>query len=126
MKIIHKYSPGLSVQVFKKCGDNPFGSFISGLFGLAGTESTNETNESIAAWQLALQQKENQKNRDYNTLEAEKARLFESQQADLARQFTRAEREAQQQYQQDQWAYQQRNQIQLQMEGARGNRRTCA
>lgn len=119
MKIIHKYSPGLSVQVFNKCGDNPFGSFISGLFGLGETEMTNQSNEDIAAWQLALQQSENQKNRDYNTQEAEKARLFESQQADLARQFTRAEREAQQQYQQDQWAFQQRNQIQLQMEGAK-------
>lgn len=119
MKIIHKFSPGLSVQVFRKCGDNPFGSFISGLFGLGETEMTNETNENIAAWQIALQQRENQKNRDYNTQEAEKARLFESQQADLARQFTRAEREAQQQFQQDQWAFQQRNQLQLQMEGAK-------
>lgn len=119
MKIIHKYSPGLSVQVFRKCGDNPIGSFISGLFGLAETESVNDTNEDIATWQLMLQQRENQKNRDYNTQEAEKARLFESQQADLARQFTRAEREAQQQYQQDQWAFQQRNQLPLQMEGAK-------
>lgn len=119
MRIIHKYSPGCPWTNMIKCGDNPVGSFIGGMFGLAGTESTNETNEDIADYQLAVQMAENQKNRDYNTVEAEKARNFEAQQAQIGRAFTTSEREAQQQWQQSQWEYQQKNQLPLQMLGAR-------
>lgn len=119
MRIFHNYSPGIAFQLPFKCGDNPLGSLISGMFGYAGTEDTNETNEDIALSQLQVQMYENQKNRDYNTLEAEKARQFEADQAEIARQFTTSEREAQQQYQQQQWEYQQRNQLALQMQGAR-------
>ena len=121
MRIIHRYSPGCPWTNKMKCGDNPVGSFVSGLFGLAGTEATNESNEDIADWQLAVQMAENQKNRDYNTVEAEKARNFEAAQAQIGREFTTSEREAQQRFQQEQWEYQQRNQIGLQMQGAREN-----
>lgn len=119
MRIIHNYSPGIPYHNRFKCGDNPVGSLISGMFGYAGTDETNETNEDIAMSQLQAQMYENQMNRDYNTQEAEKARQFEAEQAEIGRQFTTSEREAQQQFQQQQWEYQQRHQLALQMQGAR-------
>lgn len=119
MKIIHKFSPGIAVQNFKLCGSDPISATISGLFGYASTEETNETNEDIAWAQNNFQRQENQLNRDYNTREAEKARNFEAYQAQIARDYTTAERLAQQQWQKEQWDYQQKNQIQLQMQGAR-------
>lgn len=119
MKIIHNFSPGLAYQLPFKLGDNPVGSLISGIFGYASTSDTNDTNEDIAMSQLQYQMYENQKNRDYNTLEAERARQFEADQAQIGREFTTSEREAQQQFQKEQWEYQQRNQLALQMQGAR-------
>lgn len=77
MKIIHNFNLGFQYGNRFKLGENPVSTMISGLFGLGETEMTNEANADIAAAQIRLQQEENQKNRDYNTAEAEKARQHE-------------------------------------------------
>lgn len=77
MRIIHNNNPGFHYGNRFKLGENPVSTVISGMFGLGETEMTNDTNALIAAEQIRLQQEENQKNRDYNTLEAEKARQHE-------------------------------------------------
>lgn len=77
MKIIHNNNPGFQYGNRFKLGENPVSTMISGVFGLGETEMTNESNEAIANAQIRLQQEENQKNRDYNTAEAEKARQHE-------------------------------------------------
>lgn len=75
MRIIHNNNLGFHYGNRFKLG--PVDSLINGMFSLGSTEMTNEANEYIARQQIRLQQEENQKNRDYNTLEAEKARQHE-------------------------------------------------
>lgn len=77
MRIIHNNNLGFHYGNRFKLGENPISTIISGVFGIGETEMTNETNEQIAKSQIQLQQEENQKNRDYNTVEAEKARQHE-------------------------------------------------
>lgn len=80
-----------------KCG--PVGALVgsaSSVFGMLSGERQAEANASMSAHQIQAQKEENQLNRDYNTVEAEKAR-----------QFTTSERLAQQQFQSQQWQKQQ-------------------
>lgn len=77
---------------FLKCGSLPGEQFAStllgGTFDMVNTERVNEQQEDNLKRQLAAQREENALNRDWQTVEAEKAR-----------QFTTSERLAQQSYQ---------------------------
>lgn len=110
MSMIHIPRLELSYRPQFKCGSDilGIGTIASGAMSYAGTMDTNAQNYRIAQEQMALQKRENQLNRDYNTLEAEKAR-----------QFTTSERLAQQQFQREQFDYQTANAIPLAMQGAR-------
>lgn len=81
-------SPLSSPIILHKCGaEGLLAGAVLGGTGLIGSILNNETSSSNVAAQLGMQIKENQKNRDWQTAEAEKSR-----------QFTTSERLAQQQF----------------------------
>lgn len=61
----------------------PIGSLIGGIGNTVGGLISSNTNKKIAREQLAAQQAENEKNRQFNSAEAALARNFASEQTDL-------------------------------------------
>lgn len=83
----------LRLPLFKQgVAESVFSTIGSGLFGLGGSVLQNDANWDMQQSTLNAQREENQRNREFNAAEAEKARKFTDEQ-----------RLASQQYQTEQW-----------------------
>lgn len=76
-----------------KCGE-----VLSTVTGVLGQTYQTKASQENVNHQLSVQQRENQLNRDWQTLEAEKARQFEAEQVQQQNQFQQGLQSQQQQY----------------------------